>query len=239
MFRWAPKRAGVGPEFEEPPREIIGIVADVRDQGLDNQPDPIMYIPVAQVNDGVTALNNGIIPITWVIRTSVEPYSLSREIEDGLRMASGGLPVAHIRSMEQVRGESTSRTDFSMTLLVIFASVALLLAAIGIYGLMAYSVQQRTHEIGIRMALGASAHDVVNMVVRQGMALALAGVFIGVAAAVGLTRLLASLLYGVSPRDPIAMTSVPLLLIAVALAATYIPARRASRVDPVVSLRYE
>jgi len=230
---------GVGPEFEESPREIIGIVADVRDQGLDNQPDPIMYIPVAQLNDGVTALNNGIIPITWVIRTSVEPYSLSREIEDGLRMASGGLPVAHIRSMEQVRGESTSRTDFNMTLLVIFASVALLLAAIGIYGLMAYSVQQRTHEIGIRMALGASAHDVLNLVVRQGMALALAGVFIGVAAAVGLTRLLASLLYGVSPRDPIAMTSVPLLLIAVALAATYIPARRASRVDPVVSLRYE
>lgn len=230
---------GVGPEFEEPPREIIGIVADVRDQGLDNQPDPIMYIPVAQVNDGVTALNNGIIPITWVIRTSVEPYSLSREIENGLRMASGGLPVAHIRSMEQVRGESTSRTDFNMTLLVIFASVALLLAAIGIYGLMAYLVQQRAHEIGIRMALGASAHDVLKMVVRQGMALALAGVLIGVAAAVGLTRLLASLLYGVSPRDPIAMTSVPLLLIAVALAATYIPARRASRVDPVVSLRYE
>jgi ABC-type antimicrobial peptide transport system permease subunit len=154
-------------------------------------------------------------------------------------MASGGLPVAHIRSMEQVRGESTSRTDFNMTLLVIFASVALLLAAIGIYGLMAYSVQQRTHEIGIRMALGASAHDVLKLVVRQGMALALAGVFIGVAAAVGLTRLLASLLYGVSPRDPIVMTSVPLLLIAVALAATYIPARRASRVDPVVSLRYE
>lgn len=230
---------GVGPEFAEPPREIIGIVADVRDQGLDNNPDPIMYIPVAQVTDGVTALNNGIIPITWVIRTSVEPYSLSKEIQDELRMASGGLPVAHVRSMEQVRGESTSRTDFNMTLLVIFAGVALLLAAIGIYGLMAYSVQQRTQEIGVRMALGASAQDVRKMVVRQGMALALAGVLIGVAAAFGLTRLMASLLYGVTPRDPIAMTSVALLLVAVALAATYIPAQRASRVDPVVSLRYE
>ena len=230
---------GVGPEFEEPPREIIGIVGDVRDQGLNNNPDPIMYIPVAQVTDGVTALNNGIIPITWTIRTNVEPYSLSKEIQEELRTASGGLPVARIRSMEQVRGESTSRSDFNMTLLVIFAGVALLLAAIGIYGLMAYSVQQRTQEIGIRMALGASAQDVRTMVVRQGMALALAGVVLGVAAAFGLTRLMASLLYGVTPRDPIAMTSVAVLLVGVALAATYFPARHASRVDPVVSLRYE
>ena len=230
---------GIGPEFAEAPREIVGIVGDVRGQGLNNNPDPIMYVPVAQVTDGVTALNNGIIPITWTIRTNVEPYSVSKEIQEALRTASGGLPVAHIRSMEQVRGESTSRTDFNMTLLVIFASLALLLAAIGIYGLMAYSVQQRTQEIGIRMALGASAQDVRKMVVRQGMALALAGVIIGVAAALGVTRLMASLLYGVTPRDPIAMTSVALLLVGVALAATYLPARRASQMDPVESLRYE
>src|SRR6266576_4188692 len=126
---------GVGPEFEEPPREIIGIVGDVRDQGLNNNPDPIMYIPVAQVKNGVTALNNRIIPITWVVRTDVEPFSLSKEIQEELRTASRGLPVAHVRSMEQVRGESTSRTDFNLTLLAIFAGVALLLAAIGIYGL--------------------------------------------------------------------------------------------------------
>jgi predicted permease len=230
---------GVGPEFEEPPREIIGIVGDTREQGLDNKPHPSMYVPVAQLKDGVTKLNNGFIPASWVIRTSVEPFSLSKEIQEELRAASGGLPVAHIRSMVQIRGESTAASDFNLTLLVIFAGVALLLAAIGIYGLMAYSVQQRTQEIGIRMALGASAHDVRGMVVKQGMAMALAGVLIGIAAALGLTRWMASLLYGVTPRDPLAMTSVAFLLAGVALAATYLPARRASRVDPVVSLRYE
>lgn len=230
---------GVGPEFEEPPREIIGIVGDVRGQGLNTNPDPIMYVPAAQVTDGVTALNNGIIPITWTVRTSVEPFSLSKAIQEELRTASGGLPVARIRSMEQVRGESTSRTDFNMTLLVIFAAVALLLAAIGIYGLMAYSVQQRTQEIGVRMALGATAQDVQKMVISQGMLLALVGVLIGVAAAFALTRLMVSLLYGVAPRDPLTMASVAFLLLGVALAATYLPARRASQMDPLVSLRYE
>jgi putative ABC transport system permease protein len=230
---------GVGPEFEEPAREIVGIVGDVRDQGLDNNPDPMLYIPVGQVKDGITALNNGIIPLTWVVRTNVEPFSLSKQIQEELRTASGGLPVAHVRSMEQVRSESTSRTDFNMTLLVIFAGVALLLAAIGIYGLMAYSVQQRTEEIGIRMALGATMRDVLKMVVRQGMGLAVAGIVLGVGAALGLTRLMASLLYGVTPRDPIVITTVAVILGGVALAATYFPARRASKVDPIVSLRYE
>jgi putative ABC transport system permease protein len=230
---------GVGPEFEEPPREIIGIVGDVRNQGLDNNPDPIMYVPVAQVKDGVTALNNRIIPITWSVRTNVEPNSLSKEIQEELRTASGGLPVAHIRSMEEVRGESTSRTDFNMTLLVIFAGVALLLAAIGIYGLIAYSVQQRTQEIGIRMALGASLQDVRKMVVKQGMTLALIGVVLGVGAALGVTRLMTSLLYGVKASDPIVIVSAAVALGGVALLATYVPAMRASRVDPIVSLRYE
>jgi putative ABC transport system permease protein len=230
---------GVGPEFEEPPREIVGIVGDVRNEGLDNDPNPIMYIPVAQMPNGVTALNNRIIPITWVIRTKVEPFSLSTEIQQELRAASGGLPVAHVRSMDQVRSESTQRTDFNMTLLVIFAGVALLLAAIGIYGLMAYSVQLRTQEIGIRMALGAGPQNVRKMVVMQGMRLALIGVVLGVAAALALTRLMASLLYGVKPWDPTAIASVAVLLSAVALLATYFPARRASRVDPMVALRYE
>ena len=230
---------GVGPEFEEPPREIVGIVGDVRNDGLDSDPEPIMYIPVAQMPNGVTALNNRIIPITWIIRTKVEPFSLSTEIQEELRTASGGLPVSHIRSMDQVRSESTQRTDFNMTLLVIFAGVALLLAAIGIYGLMAYSVQLRTQEIGIRMALGAVPQNVRKMIVVQGMRLALIGVLLGVGASLALTRLMASLLYGVKPWDPVAIVSVAVLLSAVALLATYFPARRASRVDPMIALRYE
>jgi putative ABC transport system permease protein len=231
--------AGVGPEFAEPAREIIGVVGDVRSQGLDTPPDPTMYVPVAQVNDAVTALNNGFMPITWAVRTKVEPFSLSTDIQRELRIASGGLPVGHIRSMQQVVGESTNRTDFNMTLLNVFAGVALLLAAIGIYGLMAYSVEQRTQEIGIRLALGAGPRDVRNMVVKQGMLLALIGVFIGVGAALGLTRFISSMLYGVKAWDPIVFVSVTVLLSFVALIATYVPARRASQVDPMVSLRYE
>jgi putative ABC transport system permease protein len=230
---------GVGPEFDEPPRQIIGIVADVREGALSRPPDQIMYVPFAQVNDGIIALNNRIIPATWVVRTKLQPFSLSADIQRELREASGGLPVAHIRSMRQVVGESTARNDFYMTLLTIFAGVALLLAAIGVYGLMAYSVQQRTQEIGVRMALGASPQQVRRMVVVQGMQLALVGVVIGVGSALGLTRLMSSLLYGVKPWDPITIALVAVLLSGVTLLATYLPARRASRVDPMVALRYE
>jgi putative ABC transport system permease protein len=230
---------GVGPEFDEPPRQIIGIVADVREGALSRPPDQIMYVPFAQVNDGIIALNNRIVPVTWVVRTKLQPFSLSADVQRELREASGGLPVAHIRSMQQVVGESTARNDFYMTLLTIFAGVALLLAAIGVYGLMAYSVQQRTQEIGVRMALGASPQQVRRMVVIQGMQLALVGVVIGVGSALGLTRLMSSLLYGVKPWDPITIVLVAVLLSGVTLLATYLPARRASRVDPMVALRYE
>jgi putative ABC transport system permease protein len=230
---------GVGPEFAEPPREVIGIVGDARNGSLDSDPPPIMYIPVAEVPDGVTALNSRITPLNIVIRTKVEPFSLSPEIEKALRDASGGLPAGHVRSMDQVVSESTARSDFNTTLLTIFAAVALLLAAIGIYGLMAYSVQQRTQEIGIRMALGASPERVRRMVVLQGMRLVLGGVVIGVAAALALSRFIVSLLFGVRGHDPVVFVTVVVVLSAVALTATYVPALRASRVDPMESLRYE
>ncbi|MGC1186495.1 MAG: ABC transporter permease [Candidatus Acidiferrales bacterium] len=230
---------GVGPEFEDPARQIVGIVADVHQGALNQPPPPIMYVPIAQLPDGITALNNRIVPMMWVVRTKYQPFALSQDIQRELRDASGGLPVAHIRSMLQVVGDSTSRNDFYTTLLSIFAGVALLLAAIGVYGLMAYSVQQRTQEIGVRMALGASPQQVRRMVVLQGMLLALIGVIIGVASALALTRLMRTLLFGVKPYDPATIILVAVLLSVVTLVATYLPARRASRVDPMIALRYE
>lgn len=230
---------GVGPEFAEPARQIIGVVGDARNGGLDSDPPPIMYIPVAQVPDGVTALNSRISPLHFAIRTKIPPFSLSEEIEKALRDASSGLPVGNVESMDQIDAESTASTNFNMTLLTLFAGLALALAAIGIYGLMAYSVQQRTREIGIRIALGASSQSVGRMIVRQGMSLVLVGVVIGVAAALALSRYMATLIYGVKTWDPTTFLSVVVVLTVVALAATYFPARRASRVDPIVALRYE
>ncbi|HEU5453172.1 MAG TPA: ABC transporter permease [Terriglobales bacterium] len=230
---------GVGPEFAEPPRLIVGVVADVKDTGLNRDPGNIMYIPVSQMKDGVTALNNRIIPLTFAIRTHVEPFSVREAVERELRSASGGLPVAHVRSMEQVVSESTARSDFNTMLLTVFAAVALLLAAIGIYGVMAYSVQQRRQEIGVRMALGAAPGAVSRMVVGEGMRLALIGVVLGVAGALALTRAISGFLYGVKAWDPVAFSSVSALLAIVALAATYLPARRATLVDPVIALRNE
>jgi putative ABC transport system permease protein len=230
---------GVGPEFDEPAREIVGIVGDVHQGSLDQPPAPMMYVPTAQVNDGVVALNNRIGAAQWVVRTKLQPFSLSADIQRELREASGGLPVAHIRSMQQVVGESTARNDFNMTLLTIFAGVALLLAAIGVYGLMAYSVQQRTQEIGVRMALGAGPHQVRRMVVIQGMQLALVGIILGIVSSLALARLMKSMLYGVKSWDPVTIVVVTILLSSVTLLAAYLPAKRASRVDPMVALRYE
>jgi putative ABC transport system permease protein len=230
---------GVGPEWEEGPRQVVGIVGDIRQGGLDQPAFPTMYVPFVQVNDGVLTLVDRASPVIWVARTRMQPFSLSNEIQGQLRDASGGLPVGNIRSMEQVTGDSLAQSDFNTTLLTIFAGVALLLAAIGIYGLMAYSVQQRTQEIGVRMALGASPERVRGMVVRQGMLLAGIGVVIGVGAALGLTRLMSGMIFGVKTWDPATFVAVVIVLGGVSLLATYVPARRASRVDPMVSLRYE
>jgi len=157
---------GYGPEFEEPAREIVGIAGDVHDSGLNRNPIPMVYVPLAQVTDSITALANRAASLAWVVRTNGAPLALGPAVEKELERASGGLPVARVRSMDEIVLESTARADFNMTLLAIFGCLALLLAVIGIYGLMAYSVEQRTQEIGIRLALGADAGRVRNMVVR-------------------------------------------------------------------------
>jgi predicted permease len=223
---------------EERERQIIGVASDVRDGGLNNEPQPHMYIPNGQVPDALNALNVRITPVAWVVRTRGEPYGFSTAVQEQLRQASG-LPVSQVRSMEDIVSRSISRQRFNVFLMSVFGSSALALAAIGIYGLMAYSVAQRTREIGIRMALGAEATQVRRMVIVQGMRLAIIGVVVGVVAAFGLTRLMASFLFGVQARDPAVFVVMPLVLTIVSVIAVWLPARRASTVNPLIALRYE
>jgi hypothetical protein len=230
---------GIMREFaDEPARQIIGIVGDVRDGGLNNDPRPHMYLPQAQVPDLANALNMRITPMAWVIRTRGTPQGLSAPIQEALHKSTG-LPVSDIRTMSEVITRSTSRQRFNMLLMTVFGAAALLLAAIGVYGLMAYSVQQRTPEIGIRLALGATSRIVRRMILGQGLALALVGIVIGLASAFGLSRVIASLLFGVKASDALVFVSVPAVLLLVAVAAVWWPARRASRVNPMIALRYE
>jgi putative ABC transport system permease protein len=231
------KSSLVFPDLPQP-WQIIGIVGDVHSHGLSQSGPAIAYLPVAQAPED---LNTYLVryPVSWVVRTLGQPGSLRLAIQKELVQASGGLPVSSVRSMDEILAQSTAGRKFNMLLLIIFGSSALLLAAIGIYGLMAYSVQQRTREIGVRLALGAKVRDVQNMIIFQGMRVAFIGVAIGCAAAFGLTRLIARLLFGVKPGDPIVFGLVPALLSAVALFAVWLPARRASHIDPAEALRHE
>lgn len=230
---------GLGPDFEEPPREIVGIVGNVRENGLQDSNQGVMYVPAGQVADGLTQLANRVIPLSWVVRTSQEPATLTSAVQHEFLSMDAQLPVSKFRTMDAVISEATARQNFNMLLLTIFAGVALLLAALGVYGLMSYSVEQRTPEIGIRIALGASGSDILRMVIGRGLLLAGLGLGIGLAAAFGFTRLISSLLFGVKANDPVAFAAVVVTLAMVALMAVYIPARRAMRIDPLIALRYE
>jgi putative ABC transport system permease protein len=230
--------SGMGPDFAQAPREIIGIIADARDAGLNNDPQPATFVPLSQVRDSYMKLNNRFMPLSWVVRTHVDPFSLSPAIQRVFQ-ESADLPVAHVRTMDRIVIQSTSRDEFNTLVLGIFAFAAILLASIGLYGLMAYAVEQRTLEFGIRLALGANFPQLRNMVVRQAMLLAGAGIAIGLAAAYGLTRFMSSLLFDVKPNDPAVFVTVAVLLALVAFLASYLPARRALRLDPVIALRYQ
>jgi predicted permease len=213
------------------PSRIVGIVADVRDNALDREPRPLLYRWL-QPAAGPTRD-----PLIWVIRTRDAAMSSSGPIQEELRQVTGGLPMAPPRTMASVRSRSTAAADFNAVVLSVFGASALLLAAIGIYGVTTYSVSQRTQELGVRMALGADARRIRRMVVRHDLGLALAGVAVGLALSFGLTRLLSGLLFGVRPLDPAIFVVVPMILVAVAVAAAWWPAMRASRVDPVTALR--
>ena len=210
------------------PFEIIGIVGDIRHRGLEGNARPAMYLPTNQS--------------PWmniVVRTTTDPTSLAAPIRKEVRAIDPDQPVAAVRTMEEWVGRAVSAPRYRTGLLALFAFVALVLASTGIYGVMSYSVTQRTHEIGVRMALGARRLDVLKLVVRQGMTLVVIGVALGVAAALALTRVMSTLLFGMTAKDPVTFVAVAALLTFVAFVACYLPARRATKVDPLVALRYE
>jgi len=214
----------------QPWRTIVGVVSDVKQYGLDKKEPMQIYLPEDQYPTS---------GMTLVARTSAEPGSLIAAVRNAIHAGDKDLAVDSIATMEQLLADSISLRRFSMLLLMIFAGAALTLAAVGIYGVISYSVTQRTHEIGVRMALGAQTKDVLAMVLKQGMRLALIGAGIGLVASFALTRLMKDLLFGVGATDSLTFVMIALLLMVAALLACWIPARRATRVDPVVALRHD
>jgi len=231
------KRLENGPDT--PPFEIVGVVEHVKHYGLDGEApvDPQFYYSFKQVPEQF--LPRVVSRMSLSIRTNGDPLTLVGAVRQQVLAIDKNQPVYDARTMEQVISESIASRRFAMLLLTIFAAVALLLSMVGIYGVMSYSVTQRTHEIGVRMALGAGVRDILKLIVGQGMLLVLIGVGIGLVAAFAITRVLSSLLFGVSSTDPVTFAGVAMLLTAVALLACLVPARRAMRVDPMVALRYE
>jgi putative ABC transport system permease protein len=235
--RYFPNQDPIGRQmrFGFPPngnasREIVGVVGDVRDVALSQNPGPMMYVPFAQA-----PLYGGEV----VVRSSLSVSSVAAAIRQAVHSIDKDLPVTGVESFPEALGQSVSRERFRTFLLGSFSAIALVLAAVGIFGVISYSASQRTREIGIRMALGAQRRDVLHLILGQGAKLALLGLGIGVILACLLTRLIASLLYRVSATDPLTFCAVAIVLLAVAVTACYMPARRAMRVDPMVALRYQ
>lgn len=231
-----PDQEALGQTFELGgivPAQVIGIVGDVNEWGIREPVIPEAYWPLTGAFDEYGR------PMMITLKSQGNPSLLSALLRNDVRAVDNSLAVFHVRTMAEVIAEATGGAHYRMLLFGFFGLLALTLAAVGVYGVMAYTVNQRTHEIGIRMALGAQKSDVLRMVVGQGLRLALIGVAAGLVGSIALTRLLSSLLYGVTPTDPLTFAIVAAILLAVALAACYIPARRAAKVDPMVALRHE
>jgi putative ABC transport system permease protein len=215
-------------------RKIVGVVADVKGRSLNLEPPSLVYAPLSQYRrEGWTNV------LMLAVQTTTPPETVVSAIREQLRQLDPDQPITNVRTMDDLLSRALSSAKFSLWLLGLFAALGLLLAAIGIYGVMVTAVAQRTHEIGLRMALGAQGRDVLWLVIRQGMFPVLIGVAAGLGAAVGLTRLMSTLLFEVSATDPLTLAVITVLLTIVALLACYIPARRATKVDPLVALRYE
>ena len=208
----------------------MGIVGSVRSQSLEAAPGPEMYVPYSQDPSALMYV---------AIRTASSPGALASAVRRRIFRLDKNLPVENLMTMEQVLASPTVLPRFYTSVLGLFAALALILAAVGIYGVMSHIVAQQTHEIGVRMALGADSKDVLKLILGKGLMMTIIGVSIGIGGALGLSRFLSGLLYGVKPTDPLTYSAVSLILIAVALLACYIPARRAARVDPMVALRFE
>jgi putative ABC transport system permease protein len=218
-------------------RDIVGVARDTRNYGLDEEVKPEAYMPYTQSAPGY--LSGSVSAMVLVVRTASDPQGAFAAVKREVQALDSSQPVYNVKTMEQYLAESVAQRRFNMLLLAIFAGVSLLLAAVGIYGVMSFTTRQRTHEIGIRLALGATPRHVLGLVIRQGMWLALIGIGLGLLAAFALTRVMQGLLFGVSATDPFTYASISLLLGGVALLACYVPARRATKVDPLMALRYE
>jgi putative ABC transport system permease protein len=211
-------------------REIVGVVGDVRHFGLDAEVRPEIYLPYAQQPTSA---------MTMVVRAAVDPVGLTGAIKDEIKAIDKDLPVYSVATLESYVDRSVARRRFSTVLLMAFGAIALALAAIGVYGVMSYTVAERTREIGIRLALGAGRRDILKLVVGQASVLLIAGLAVGLAGAFALTRVMEELLFGVSATDTVIFLTVPVALAAIALFASYLPALRATKVDPMIALRYE
>ncbi len=218
---------------------IVGMVKDVKQESWTDAPSNEIYLPFQQSGGFYSGVARQFTSMTIVVRTTVEPRGLAAAVQDTVRTFDRAMPVSNVMSMEQVIADALWQPRFNLQLIGLFAGLALVLAAIGLYGVMSYSVAQRTHEVGLRMALGAQRADVITLVLRQGMKLTVVGVALGLFASVALTRLMANLLFGVSATDPRVFGVIALILVGVALLACIVPAHRATRVDPMVALKYE
>jgi predicted permease len=228
-----------GSAREDGPRQIVGIVGDMHEMEPKLAPDIAVFVPRAQTPDSVTGVANHVLPMAWVTRSSGPQEPIEREVQRAVLAVDAQQPISTPHSLDSVVAERTARSQFNLVMMSLFAAVAALLAAIGIHGVVSYQVARRARELGIRMALGATRSHILRIVMAQAMAPVAAGLIVGVAAAFALSRLMQSMLFGVTPRDPATMTAIPIAMAAVALLSCLIPAQRAAKIDPTVALREE